>query len=292
MLSIDLVLTINSIARITVKIKNGGDGFKQEQYDDVIIVERNFNRDGSSGYKLKSKQGKIISSKKDELDEICDYFGLQVDNPMNVLTQDLARAFLSSSTNQEKYKFFAKGVQLEQLDQDYGLIKNGIDSTEAVLQTKIDDLTELKANMDRWKEKMEQLKSHTTLRDRIENLQFQMAWAQVRDAEKQLEVLKNAHEAAQSKVERAEQERETASVAFDEANRVHEELAERFKVGEENLAPLIEAKEAAKLEMDKNKKDLQDLQVLGPRPCFIAPAFPYPFFTNHHRHRNVRLEGT
>lgn len=224
-------------------------------------MERNFNRDSSSGYKLKSKQGKIISSKKDELDEICDYFGLQVDNPMNVLTQDLARAFLSSSTNQEKYKFFAKGVQLEQLDQDYSLIKNGIDSTEAVLQTKIDDLGELKANMDRWNEKVEQLKSHTTLRDRIESLQYQMAWAQVRDAEKQLEFLKNALEVSQNKVRRAESERETASTAFEDANRVHEELSRKIQEENETLIPLRDAKKAAKAELDNNKKDLQGLQV-------------------------------
>lgn len=265
---VPIALTVRSVARITVKIKNSGDGFKQDQYDDVIVVERNFNRE-SSGYKLKSKQGKIISSKKDELDEICDYFGLQVDNPMNVLTQDLARAFLSSSTNQEKYKFFAKGVQLEQLDQDYSLIKNGIDSTEAVLQTKIDDLGELKANMDRWEEKVEQLKSHTTLRDRITNLQYQMAWAQVRDAEKQQEFLSNALEVSQNKVRRAEAEREAASTAFEDANRVHEELGQKIQQENEALIPLRDAKKAAKAELDINKKDLQGLQVHG----FIRTPF-------------------
>lgn len=277
---------MNSVARITVKIKNSGDGFKREQYDDVIVVERNFNRDGSSGYKLKSKQGKIISSKKDELDEICDYFGLQVDNPMNVLTQDLARAFLSSSTNPEKYKFFAKGVQLEQLDQDYSLIKNGIDSTEAVLQTKIDDLGELKANMNHWEEKVERLKSHTTLRDRIKNLQYQMAWAQVRDAEKQLELLKDALEVSLNKVSRAETEREAASTAFEDANRVHEGLGQKIQQENEALIPLRDAKKAAKSELDNNKKDLQGLQVYN----FIHIILPIICFTDHGRQRSVNLK--
>lgn len=260
---------MNSVARITVKIKNSGDGFKREQYDDVVVVERNFNRDGSSGYKLKSKQGKIISSKKDELDEICDYFGLQVDNPMNVLTQDLARAFLSGSSNSEKYKFFAKGVQLEQLDQDYSLIKNGIDSTEAVLQTKTDDLGELKATMNHWEEKVELLKSHNTLRDRIKNLQYQMAWAQVRDAEKQQGFLEKALEVSKKKVNRAEVEREAASTVFEDANQVHEQLGQKIHEENETLIPLQDAKKAAKAELDNNKKDLQGLQVHGLRPHSI-----------------------
>ncbi|KAH8149661.1 uncharacterized protein LAJ45_06292 [Morchella importuna] len=227
-------------ARITIKLKNGGEGFKRDQYDDVIIVERNFSREGSSGYKLKSKQGKIISSKRDELDEICDWFGLQVDNPMNVLTQDLARAFLSTSTNQDKYKFFARGVQLEQLDQDYSLIKNGIDSTEAILETKVGDITELKATMDQWAEKQRQLESHDTLRDRIQTMSHQMAWAQ-------------------SKVTRAEEEREQASSQFENANHVHEELIKQVRIEEEKLTPLEEAKDAAKAQMDHIKKELQTL---------------------------------
>lgn len=207
---------------------------------------------------------------------------------MNVLTQDLARAFLSSSTNPEKYKFFAKGVQLEQLDQDYSLIKNGIDSTEAVLQTKIDDLSELKANMDRWEEKVEQLKSHTTLRDRVKGLQYQMAWIQVRDAEKQLKSLKNGLEVSQNKVSRAEAERETASTIFEEANRTHEQLSQKIQEENEKLIPLRDAKNAAKAELDNNKKDLQGFQVHGFLRHFIY--ITNYLFTDHSRQRNVNIK--
>ncbi|CAZ79896.1 unnamed protein product [Tuber melanosporum] len=246
-------------SRITVKLKNQGDGFKTEQYGDAILIERNFTRDGSSGYKLKSNDGKAISSKKEELEEICDYFGLQVDNPMTILTQDSARQFLSSSTNAEKYKFFAKGVNLEQLDQDYALIKNGIDSTDAVLHNKLADIDGLKKLMVRANERLDQLKSHETLRDKIEVLVRQMAWAQVRDAEVELEEKVKKTRLAESKVTKAEAERETASKSFDDAHQAHEEAVDKVNKEKAKLAPVVEAKETAKEAVDNNKKELQGL---------------------------------
>ncbi|PWW79239.1 P-loop containing nucleoside triphosphate hydrolase protein [Tuber magnatum] len=246
-------------SRITVKLKNRGDGFKTEQYGDAILIERNFTRDGSSGYKLKSSDGKVISSKKEELEEICDYFGLQVDNPMTILTQDSARQFLSSSTNAEKYKFFAKGVNLEQLDQDYALIKNGIDSTDAVLHNKLADIDDLKKLMVRANKRLDQLKSHETLRDKIEVLIRQMAWAQVRDAEVELGEKVKKTNLAESKVTKAEAERETASKSFDDAHQVYEEAVDKVNKAKAKLAPVVEAKEIAKEAVDNNKKELQGL---------------------------------
>lgn len=96
-----------------MKLKNTSDtAYQHEVYGNTIIVERHFSRAGSSNFKLKSSSGKIISSRKSDLDEICDYFALQIDNPMNVLTQDMARQFLNNSIPLDKYKFFMKGTQL------------------------------------------------------------------------------------------------------------------------------------------------------------------------------------
>ncbi len=46
-----------------------------------------FTKEGTSSYKIKSRDGKIVSTKREELSAICDHMNIQVDNPMNVLTQ-------------------------------------------------------------------------------------------------------------------------------------------------------------------------------------------------------------
>lgn len=172
-------------SNIIVRIKNQGDGaYRPEVFGKSIIVERHFNRSGSSGFKIKSENGHIISTKKAELDSITDYFSLQIDNPMNVLSQDSARQFLSTSSAAEKYKFFVKGVQLEQLDQDYRLIEESVDQTEEKIRTKRQDSKDLKRRRDDAKKKLEYSDRGDALRENIRNLRNQMAWAQVEEQER------------------------------------------------------------------------------------------------------------
>lgn len=76
-------------AKIILRIKNEGpEAYKHDQYGDSIVIERMFTKDGSSSWKILDATGKnIISTKRDELSAICDHMNVQVDNPMNVLTQ-------------------------------------------------------------------------------------------------------------------------------------------------------------------------------------------------------------
>jgi chromosome segregation ATPase len=155
-----------------------------DDYGKSIIIERHFSKNGTSGFKIKAENGRIISTKKAELDSIIDYFTLQFDNPMNVLSQDMARQFLSTSSPADKYRFFVKGVQLEQLDQDYRLIEESADQIEEKLRNREQDvriLRDLKDTADRRLQKSDQQES---LRSRIRNVRNQVAWAQVEEQEK------------------------------------------------------------------------------------------------------------
>lgn len=154
------------------------------EYGKSIIVERSFSKSGTSGFKIKNEAGKIISTKKGDLDAITDYFNLQIDNPMNVLSQDMARQFLSSSSPAEKYKFFVKGVQLEQLDNDYRVIEGYIDQMKERLEVQREDLKLLRATKEKAQRRLELSDQRNTLRQRIRNLRAQMAWAQVENQER------------------------------------------------------------------------------------------------------------
>lgn len=75
-------------SEVTISIKNEGeDAYKHDTYGDSIIITRRFSKDGASSYKIQSKTGKTISNKKEELAAICDHMNIQVENPMNILTQ-------------------------------------------------------------------------------------------------------------------------------------------------------------------------------------------------------------
>src|SRR3954454_21835072 len=105
MTNITHLIYIYSAAQITMKLRNRGeDAFRHEIYGDSIIIERRINRDGVNGYKIKTHDGNIVSGKREELNAILDHMAIQVDNPMNVLSQDTARQFLHSSSPEDKYK--------------------------------------------------------------------------------------------------------------------------------------------------------------------------------------------
>jgi len=125
-----------------------------------------------------------MSTKRAVLDEISDYFALQLDNPVNVLTQDMARQFLNNSTPADKYKFFLKGVQLEQLDNDYHLVEESIDAAEMQLEHMDAEVEAKKVIADRAQTRLNQSEQQNTLRERIRKYSRQMAWAQVEEQEK------------------------------------------------------------------------------------------------------------
>lgn len=166
-----------------------------EVYGESIIVERHFSKNGASGFKLKSEKpippseeptrpARIISTKKSDLDVISDYFSLQIDNPMNVLSQDMARQFLSTSSPIEKYKFFMRGVQLEQLDQDYRTIEDSVDQMEHKIAGKEEELEVLKSKNERAQAKLAMSEKHQSMRDKARKLRCQIAWAQVEEQER------------------------------------------------------------------------------------------------------------
>jgi structural maintenance of chromosomes protein 6 len=152
-------------------------------FGDVIAIERRFSKDGGSGYKIKSKSGQTISTKREDLDEILDHFNLQVDNPMTVLTQDTARQFLGNSSAQDKYKLFMRGVQLSQLDTDYTMVEGQISTLQITLDNKTGPLNDLKELEREWRTKVRIFDRSAEIEENVKNLQNQYAWSQVKDQE-------------------------------------------------------------------------------------------------------------
>ncbi|KAL4923284.1 DNA repair protein SMC6 [Aspergillus undulatus] len=213
-------------ATIVVRIKNDGDGaYLPDDFGKSILVERHFSKSGASSFKIKAENGRIMSTKKAELDAIIDHFQLQFDNPMNVLSQDMARQFLSSSSPAEKYKFFVKGVQLEQLDQDYRLIEESGDQIEEKLQAKAQDISILESRKNAAQKRLDISDQQDSLRERIRDFQSQMAWAQVEEQERIKDALEADISSTDSKKAEFEAEVDKCDAAIREAEAESEAAA-------------------------------------------------------------------
>lgn len=176
-----------SSATISITLRNRGtDAFKSDEYGKAITVERKLSADGAGSYKLKSIDGKVISTKKDELIEILDQYNIQIDNPVSILTQDIARSFLNASNEREKYAFFLKATQLEQLSSDYQLTIEEKDRTEETLNKKKKILPELYESVKFHEEKFKDLEQLQKMEVHVGELKKDLAWSMV--AEKKVEV--------------------------------------------------------------------------------------------------------
>lgn len=245
-------------AVLVVKLKNqGNDAYQSDVYGGSIIIERHFSKAGSSGYKLKNAMGRIVSSKKSDVDDIIEYYQLQVDNPMNVLTQDAAKSFITQSTPVQKYKFFVEGVQLEALDNDYKLVSDFCDQIEGKLKDSAGDIDSLKKAWEAAKQKALIVQQHEKMREKARSLQRQAAWSQVEEVEAILDEKKSTLAAAQARIQVQEQKAEEKGQIFQHMDDALERAKEAERQVEEELVPMKEDEEAAKNAHDTVRKEIE-----------------------------------
>ena len=248
---------------LSVKIKNrGNSAYQQDVFGNAIIVERHFSRSGSSNFKIKNSVGRLISARKGDLDDICDFFALQIDNPMNVLTQDMARQFLNNSSPAEKYKFFMKGTQLEHLDGDYLIVENNVDIIEQDLWKKAADVQVFESELQKARELHGLSEKQDVLRERIQTLGYMMAWAQVEEVEEKLAREDEKLRCIVNKITTSEMNAVSFGEAFDQTEQSCNRAASALHEVQTALVPLQKEKDAAKKEFDRLKAEQMGLHVM------------------------------
>ncbi|KAI9465450.1 P-loop containing nucleoside triphosphate hydrolase protein [Lactarius psammicola] len=255
-------------AEVSIHLKNQGEeAYKHDLYGDSIVITRRFTKEGASSYKIKSKDGKLISTKREDLSAICDHMNVQVDNPMNVLTQDAARQFLSSSHPSDKYKFFLRGTQLSQLSEEYETCLENISQTSKVLMRKKEAIPDLQSHYKEVLTRFEEASKAREQRHKADELKKELAWAHV--ASKQDEVTEKAtgvHKLQQRipKIQRSLDEVdakfEAATAAVETHEREHENLGniDHLHDRKKDLADMMRANRTKLSELKADERSISD----------------------------------
>ncbi|EPQ51080.1 P-loop containing nucleoside triphosphate hydrolase protein [Gloeophyllum trabeum ATCC 11539] len=203
------------VSEVSISLKNQGEeAYKPELYGKSIVITRRFTKEGSSSYKIKSKDGRVVSTKREELAAICDHMNIQVDNPMNVLTQDSARQFLSASHPADKYRFFLKGTQLQQLSDEYDTCLENISSTAKVLQSRKEGMSDLRQAFKEASAKFEEASKAREQKHKADELKKELAWAHVAAKEEEMKKKIGEHEKLKRRLEKLQAEMDSAEMAF------------------------------------------------------------------------------
>jgi len=246
-------------ARVIVTICNKGpDAFEHDKFGDFIMVERRIIlRPGdppstSSSYILKNAGGRTVQgSPKDLLDAMTEHYAIDAANPLTIVTQDMARCFLSGAKddNRKKYDMYMKGTLLYQiqdsLQEAFISLSNSIQCVSIAKKTKQD----LEAKLKEVNTKISQLQDldeQAKLMDQIVQIR---SWAmvaacesQITDIQEQLETLPEQEEELQERIETVDAQRRAAA---QQVQAVGEEMNRAAAGDAQAKEGLLEAKNRA-----------------------------------------------
>uniref|UniRef100_A0A8D0F284 Structural maintenance of chromosomes protein 6 n=1 Tax=Strix occidentalis caurina TaxID=311401 RepID=A0A8D0F284_STROC len=251
-------------ADITITLRNQGrDAFKPEVYGSSIIVNQHITLDGSRSYRLKSKSGTLISSKKEELIGILDHFNIQIDNPVSVLTQEMSKHFLQSKNEGDKYKFFMKATQLEQMKEDYSSIMKTKENTCIQIEQGVERLQELKQLYCEKKERYKSIAFVNDMRKHLEDLKHKMAWAVVNvgEMEKEIQPIREGIRAEEGNTEKFVQKLKECQV-LKEAEEKYKEIQEKLLTINEEAQALHPQCISLKADLQTRRKAVSEAEVL------------------------------
>ncbi|XP_063088402.1 structural maintenance of chromosomes protein 6 isoform X2 [Cavia porcellus] len=250
-------------ADITVTLRNRGeDAYRANVYGDSIVVQQHITLDGSRSYKLKSQTGTVVSTRKEELVAILDHFNIQVDNPVSVLTQEMSKQFLQSKNEGDKYKFFMKATQLEQMKEDYSYIMETKERTKEQINQGEERLTELKRQCLEKEERFQSIAGLSTMKTNLEYLKHEMAWAVVNEIEKQLNAIRDNIKIGEDRAARLERKMEEQQVKLNEAEKKYADIQDKLeKISQETNARAPECM-ALKADVIAKKRDYNEAEVL------------------------------
>ncbi|KAJ2237875.1 Structural maintenance of chromosomes protein 6 [Coemansia sp. RSA 485] len=256
----DLIRGGRSTATVRIKLRNrGSEAYYPDKYGQIIVIERQLNSSGTaSSYKISNGDTRsVVSRKKEDVVNITDHMGIQVDNPINILSQDAAREFLSKTNPDSMYMFFLKGTQLFQLSEDLESVRLAIARAESSIDRKKEVLPEMRAEKKRWEQHYEDMRQARDISARLNSLGQQMAWALVEEAEAEVGQVDEEIEVRRKKVALVDEKIDSENTAIQEIEQQVRQMQEQAESQLAQITPLQEERSAPVSAIEQIKSDLR-----------------------------------
>lgn len=262
-----------SMARIYVELSNDGlNSFEPETYGRKIIVERKLTREGTNAYAIKSEKGTLILTKKKTLDDILRNFFIMVNNPLSFLSQDKAREFIASGTEQSRFEYFSKGTNIQLIILNYQEASRNILSLQsrlAAAKAFYDEAAQKYSEAERAYKKYRH--SHT-LRQQLERINGKIYWFNVqvltrrlqkREAEKnakalELQALENSSTEHARNIDQKEEQVKQVNEELDSAQLNLEQHNKVVNKAESAHEEALRKAQSVKAELVNHKTEIEE----------------------------------
>ncbi|XP_054617477.1 structural maintenance of chromosomes protein 6-like isoform X2 [Dunckerocampus dactyliophorus] len=141
----------------------------------------------------------------------------------------MSKYFLHSKGEGDKYRFFMKATQLEQMKEDFVHIKTTKLLTEEKVEQHGECLKELKRKSQEKEDRYKSLASLDEMQTKLEDLQKQMAWAMVTETEKELEPIKEKLQADNRSTEKYDERVKEWKDKVKESEEMYKQIQEQLE---------------------------------------------------------------
>ncbi|ODV83285.1 hypothetical protein CANARDRAFT_183782, partial [[Candida] arabinofermentans NRRL YB-2248] len=256
-----LIMHGKNVARAIVTFKNEGpEAYKPEEYGHKIIIERVLYISKPPSCNIKNEKGKIMSTKKQTIDEILDYFGITIANPMTILTQTEAKTFLAHSTDTGKFKYFMEGTRLQETFNNVKALQSDVKEINQKIRKDSEILTQAKEKLNSALEVWSNFTNSDEFRNQQKLLSGKRLWLEV-DSK-----LQNI-EQARTVLKERQQELEKCKLDIDSNSQKKSSNEENLETAKTQVVRLNEEfetinseKESMKIELTKAQQNVKKVQ--------------------------------
>lgn len=184
---------------------------------------------------------------------VLDHFSILVNNPLTMLTQDMARKFLSDSTSEDKYKLFMHGTQLSQLRADFETVRESLSTAQITLDRKKEGLPILQEKANEAQRQYDELQEARDVTVQIDELNNELVWSQIILKEKAAEKFKRDVLVAEKNLDNMKEQYESQKLKIEDVVKKIEAVNNEWDIHKNIPDPNAEEKKAL-LEQKVNKE--------------------------------------
>ncbi|KAK8884439.1 Structural maintenance of chromosomes protein 6 [Tritrichomonas musculus] len=251
----DLIKDGRHEATIIIQIKNTPGGYEELKYGPIITITRRI-RFNSSSFEINNFTRK--DQVREELNQILQFFSIQVDNPCTVMNQDIAREFIGISTPQRKYELFMKGTLLSRLEDEIYKIKGNLNNIERLKEERKSEMADIDRQLDEKKRLYDIVSEFDDIFNRIHSLEDEIVWSQYLDEKKETDKLQKYIEENKDylkiQIKRVEDQKEQCTLVDIKLSKAEERIRNKLL----ELASLKKEKENIELLKNQNSCKLSD----------------------------------
>ena len=258
-------------ASVTVTINNGYTGnnqrpYKPDLYSDrkmELTIRRNITK-SSSTYHILKIDGKWEKVLQKQIAEIAQHFNIQADNPVQMMTQETTKDFLTSKTPKAKFNFFRSGTQITLFEENLNSVQFQIGEMESFIKEKMEIIANHKDVIDHLHRKVNE---YEVLQDMKKNLilrEKQLVWCdilplqlQYNKENAQLQSIKAKVEGHQAECGRYKEDITKLTDAMSSKKSELDQLEKKMNETENRLAPLRTSKMRTDSKRTETRQEIQ-----------------------------------